>query len=282
MIRNLLQGKPLKHPLHPMLVHLPIALFVVSFLLDIASFVWGGNDLVQPAGCAMLIGILTALLAAVPGFADFSTIRADHPTRKIAIAHMILNLAAVIVYAIDLSFRLRLRDVSKTPFTPFAFSIVGVALLSISGYLGGVMVYDDGIAVGRHRRWSKTPKTTLRPSIADAVDGWVVAARSEQLAKDQTLRIEIAATVMVLARVDGQVYAVQEFCTHRCGPLSDGALHDCQIECPWHRSCFDLKTGKPTHGPAKVDLRTFEVRESDDNIWVRVPIAVQLLDATSD
>jgi nitrite reductase/ring-hydroxylating ferredoxin subunit len=221
----------------------------------------------------MLIGILTALLAAIPGFADFSSIRSDHPARKVAISHMILNLLAVVVYAIDLSLRLHLGDVTRIPITPFALSIVGIGLLSISGYLGGVMVYDDGIAVGRHRRWSKTPTTTLRPNVADAVDGWVLVARSGDLRKDQTLRVEIAATVMVLARVDGQVCAVQEFCTHRCGPLSDGALCDGQIECPWHRSCFDLKTGKPTHGPAKVDLRTFEVRELEGEIWIRVPIA---------
>ena len=47
MLKALLQGKPLKHPLHPILVHLPIALFLISFLLDIGSFIWGGAEFVR-------------------------------------------------------------------------------------------------------------------------------------------------------------------------------------------------------------------------------------------
>lgn len=89
-----------------------------------------------------------------------------------------------------------------------------------------------------------------------------------------TLRVEVASTVVTIARCDGQLFAVQEFCTHRFGPLSEGAIHDCQIECPWHRSCFDLRSGKVTHGPAKEDLRTFEVQEREGQIWVRVPVAL--------
>src|SRR5689334_25008608 len=98
-LKNLLEGKPLKHPLHPMLVHLPIALFLVSFLLDIASFIWGGNDFVRAACYTMLTGVITALLAAIPGLVDWWDIRNDHPAKKIGVYHMILNVLAVIVYA---------------------------------------------------------------------------------------------------------------------------------------------------------------------------------------
>ena len=51
---------------------------------------------------------------------------------------------------------------------------------------------------------------------------------------------------MFIARVNGELFALQEFCTHRYGTLSEGAIKDGQIECPWHRSCFDLRTGKVT------------------------------------
>src|SRR5215212_1864617 len=90
-VKSLLQGRPLKHPLHPILVHLPIALFVVSFALDIASYVWGGNDFVRGAHYSMLVGVITALIAAIPGLVDWCEIRADHPARRIGIYHMILN-----------------------------------------------------------------------------------------------------------------------------------------------------------------------------------------------
>jgi nitrite reductase/ring-hydroxylating ferredoxin subunit/uncharacterized membrane protein len=277
MLKSLLQGKPLQHPLHPILVHLPIALFFVSFLLDIASFIWGGEDLVHAACYTMLAGVITALVAAVPGLVDWLAIRADQPAREIGLYHMILNVLAVVVYAIDLTIRSRDRDATQTPTIPFILSVTGVILLSVSGYLGGIMVYDDGIGVGRHRRQTRIPADTIRPNIADSVDGWVAVASADALKEKQTLRAEIASTVMVIARCDGKLFAVQEFCTHRCGPLSEGAIFDNgQIECPWHRSCFDLQTGKATHGPAKVDLRTFAIREFEGKIWIRVPTAVSV------
>src|SRR5437016_5339073 len=137
MLKNLLQGKPLKHPLHPMIVHLPIALFMISFLLDIASYIWGGADLVRGACYTMLIAVITALIASVPGLVDWWDIRADHPAKTVGTWHMILNLAAVVIYAIDLAFRSQHHDAIRTPLTPFVLSIVGVGLINFSGYLGG-------------------------------------------------------------------------------------------------------------------------------------------------
>jgi nitrite reductase/ring-hydroxylating ferredoxin subunit len=59
-----------------------------------------------------------------------------------------------------------------------------------------------------------------------------------------------------------------------CGPLSEGCLHGDQIICPWHGSAFDVRTGRVVHGPAKIDLRTFEAAARDGKIYVRVPSAV--------
>src|SRR5690349_7244361 len=97
MIRRLLQGNPLGRPLHPILVHLPIGLFILSFLLDLASWFWGGNDFVRAAWCTMALGVITGLIAAVPGLVDWLDIRADHPAKKIGIAHMILNVMSVVL-----------------------------------------------------------------------------------------------------------------------------------------------------------------------------------------
>ena len=224
----------------------------------------------------MLAGVITALVAALPGLIDWWDIRADHPAKKIGVYHMILNVLAVIIYAINVAVRAPHHDALRTPMTPFILSVIGVALINISGYLGGVMVYDDGVAVGRHRRGTKTPRETLKPDIATAIDGWVAVGSTDALHDKETLRVEVASTVMLIARVDGQLHALQEFCTHRFGPLSEGCFIDGQIECPWHRSCFDIRTGKVTHGPAKEDLRMFEVQQRDGQIWVKVPVSEEL------
>jgi len=165
MIKALLEGKPFGHPLHPALVHLPIGLFVFSLLLDLATILTdAGNELVRGAFYVMVFGIVAALLAAIPGFVDRADIRKDHPAMKTATTHMWLNLTAVVLYVINAVIRYGALDQNTTPTVPLVLSIVGVGILSFSGYLGGTMVYNDGIAVGRHRRHTDTAKETIRVS----------------------------------------------------------------------------------------------------------------------
>ena len=137
---------------------------------------------------------------------------------------------------------------------------------SISGYLGGVMVYDDGIAVGRHRRKGKTPAETIK--LSGPAGEFVAVADEKDLEDGQTLRVEVNGVVMAVAKVDGQVYAFQEFCTHRFGPLSEGKLEGTEVKCPWHGSCFDMRTGAVTQGPAKEPIRAFNVIVKDGKVFI--------------
>jgi nitrite reductase/ring-hydroxylating ferredoxin subunit len=95
-------------------------------------------------------------------------------------------------------------------------------------------------------------------------------ADAGQLHDGETLRVEIGDTVMAIARLEGKFYAFQEFCTHRFGPLSEGSFENGQVICPWHGSCFDLRTGKAIDGPAKVDIKVFPTEERDGKICVQV------------
>jgi 3-phenylpropionate/trans-cinnamate dioxygenase ferredoxin subunit len=104
--------------------------------------------------------------------------------------------------------------------------------------------------------------------IFERQDGWVPVCNAEDLQDGETLRIDWNGTIIAIARQGGKVYAFQEFCTHRYGPLSDGKLYDHQIECPWHRSCFDIRTGKVVEGPAKVDLKTYSAMIRAGKIFI--------------
>src|SRR2546421_11171220 len=161
MLKRLLQGKPLGHPLHPILVHLPIGLFLLSFIFDITRWV-------RPAFYTMALGVLTALLAAVPGLVDYSDIRRDHPARRTATWHMLINISVVLLYVVNLLRRRGQLDQPRVSALPFVISLICIAALSFSGYLGGILVYDHGIAVGRHRRNGKTPTETIARAAADA------------------------------------------------------------------------------------------------------------------
>jgi nitrite reductase/ring-hydroxylating ferredoxin subunit/uncharacterized membrane protein len=277
MIKEFLQGKPLGHPLHPILVHIPIAAFLLSFILDVCDRGSGTTGvrtntvLADMAMYLMGLGVAGALLAAVPGLADYSTIRHDHPAKSVARMHLWVNVGVIVLYAINFLLRWRSRDHLGDPVVSFLMSLVGIGALSFSGYLGGVLVYDDGIGVGRHRRIrGKTPEETLvPPAAAVGADGYATVARADWMEDRQTLRVDLGGTVVCVAKVDGEYYAFQEFCTHRAGPLSEGCFKDGTVMCPWHRSQFHLRDGTVAAGPARVPLKVFDVRVRDGNVVVR-------------
>jgi len=275
MLKDFLEGKPLRHPLHPMLVHFPIGLFLLSLLLDLASLAFpSAPDLVRDSFYAMLLGVITALVAAVPGFVDYTDIRSDHPAKRTATAHLTLNLIVVALYGINLGVRSSSLVDPKIQMVPLILSFIGITLLSVSGYLGGRLIYDDGIGVGRHKRRTPTPENTLHLSATNvANDGelaFVPIPEADRLGERETLRVEIDGQVITIAKIDKNFYAFQEFCTHRFGPLSEGDLQGFNVQCPWHNSCFDVRTGKVTQGPAKVDLKSFQVETRDGKICVCV------------
>src|SRR5256714_2380816 len=273
MIKDFLEGKPLRHPVHPMLVHFPIGFFILSLLLDLASLVFPSVLLVRGSFYSMLTAVVAALLAAVPGFVDYTDIRADHPGKRTATAHMILNFMVVVVYGINLGVRSSSLLDPKISMGPFILSLVGVGLLSASGYLGGRLVYDDGIAVGRHKRHMPTPRDTIHVTapIPGADSVFVPTMAAQQLRERETLRVEIGGQIMTIAKIENQLFAFQEFCTHRFGPLSEGKFEGFNVQCPWHNSCFDVRTGKVTNGPAKVDLKIFKVEMREGKVGILLP-----------
>jgi len=273
MLKDFLEGKPLRHPIHPMLVHFPIGLFFLSFVLDLASLAFPNvPGLVRDSFCAMLLGAITALLAAVPGLVDYTDIRSDHSGKRTATAHMILNLIIVALYGINLGVRSSSLADPKISIGLLVLSSVGIALLTISGYLGGRLVYDEGIAVGRHKRRTPTPEATIRLSVPNEKTdvNFVPIPEVERLQDQETLRVEVDGQVMTIAKIDNRLFAFQEFCTHRFGPLSEGCFDGFDVQCPWHKSRFDVRTGKVIQGPAKVDLKMWKIETRDGEVGVLV------------
>lgn len=269
MLKAFLQGKPFGHPLHPALVHFPIGLFILSLILDLASYIWDFSSVaVQASFYAMAFGIIGALLAALAGLVDWSDIRRDHPAKKTASTHMILNLTATALFGFNLFLRTGQPEASRAPLSSLLLSLAGAGIILVSGYLGGKMVYDDGIGVGRHRRYSRTPGRTIDVSMFERKDGWVAVCNADDVKDGETLRVDWNGTIITIVKQGDEAYAFQEFCTHRYGPLSEGRLYDHQIECPWHRSCFDIRTGKVVEGPAKVDLKTYSARIRTGKIFI--------------
>src|SRR5688572_11765067 len=112
--------KPVRNVLHPALVHLPIALLPLSVLLDLASLVLERRELVLVRGAffCILAGIGTGLFAALFGILDYVGIRNDHPAKKTATLHMILNVVALGLFAVSAGLRYGVLDADRTPTVP--------------------------------------------------------------------------------------------------------------------------------------------------------------------
>jgi len=137
------------HPIHPMIIPFPIALWVFSLVADVI-YLWRGNPVWRDtvAFYALLAGILGAVAAAVPGFIDWLSLT-DKAVVKIANWHARLNVIALLIFAG--SFYLRTKSgaslVSGSYTIPLLLSVLGVVLITISGWLGGEMVFKHGVAV---------------------------------------------------------------------------------------------------------------------------------------
>jgi uncharacterized membrane protein len=158
-VKQFLQGSWLGHPLHPILVHIPTALWPAALVFDLLTrFDVGGNPMVRASFYAILFGLVAALAAAPAGLADWWEIKPDRPARKIGIYHMSLNAVVTVLFLVNLLLRLdNLDEADEVATGPLLLSAIGVAILAVSGYLGGRMVYDYGIAVARYSkgRWRR-------------------------------------------------------------------------------------------------------------------------------
>ena len=137
------------HPIHPMLIPFPLALWFFSLIADLI-YLWRGNPVWRDwiAFYALLGGIIGAVAAAIFGIIDWLSIK-DRAVKKVADWHARLNVIALLIFAA--SFYLRTTGgsewVGANYTVPLLLSVVGVILITISGYLGGELVFGHGVAV---------------------------------------------------------------------------------------------------------------------------------------
>ncbi|MGW0748783.1 bifunctional 3-phenylpropionate/cinnamic acid dioxygenase ferredoxin subunit [Streptomyces sp. NPDC002587] len=96
----------------------------------------------------------------------------------------------------------------------------------------------------------------------------IPVCRLEDLPAGESVRVDTAPPIAVF-NADGELYAIDDTCTHQEASLSEGWLEGCLIECPLHAASFDVRTGQPTRLPARRPVRTHEVVVTDGVIHVR-------------
>ncbi|AWW40681.1 bifunctional 3-phenylpropionate/cinnamic acid dioxygenase ferredoxin subunit [Streptomyces cadmiisoli] len=101
----------------------------------------------------------------------------------------------------------------------------------------------------------------------------IPVCRLEDLPEGESVRVETTPPVAVFHTEEGELYAVDDTCTHQDASLSQGWLEGRQVECPLHAASFDLRTGQPTCLPARRPVRTHRVTVEDGVVHVHLTVA---------
>lgn len=99
-------------------------------------------------------------------------------------------------------------------------------------------------------------------------DRYIKVANKKDLNEGGLLKVEHDGKQIVLSMINGKIYAMDSVCSHESGPLEEGTLDGYEIECPWHGSRFDVRTGEVTNPPADAPQSIYEVKMKDNDILI--------------
>ncbi len=254
-VKDLLHGTWLGHPLHPVLVQVPVGSWVSAGILD-------AIPAMRPAATVLIgTGVAASLPAAASGAADWS--EQGIGVRRLGAVHAVMNTVALGLYVGSLAARAKGRG---TLGRALAYAGLGVA--------GG------SAAVGGHMSYAQSSGASHAATAARALSSdWIDLGPLDDLPEGRpALRtgtgsgVEVPlAAVRRGARVDVFIGA----CSHLAGPLYEGSVeevrgHACLV-CPWHDSAFDLDNGEPRRGPAANPQEKLEVRMEAGRVMARLP-----------
>jgi nitrite reductase/ring-hydroxylating ferredoxin subunit/uncharacterized membrane protein len=248
-VQDFLHGTWLGHPLHSALTDVPIGAWSTAVVLDALANGHGRRGVERAADAAVSLGIAGGVGAAVTGLTDWQ--HTDEEPRRTGLLHAMGNTVALALFTTSLLLRKQgLRPAGRMT------ARGGLAVMLVAAYLGGRLVYRDRIGVNH-----ADPEAGPRK--------FVPVLPVEDLKNGELRRIEADGTPIVLARQNGQIFALDARCSHLGGPLEEGRLDESSVQCPWHGSRFALADGRVLDGPAVYPQPCFETRVRAGQIEVR-------------
>jgi nitrite reductase/ring-hydroxylating ferredoxin subunit/uncharacterized membrane protein len=243
------------HPIHAMIVPFPFVFLAGGWGFGVAAEVSGNEDLKTVSRYLVPAGIAAGLLAAVPGIIDYlGSVPPKSSAKERATRHALLNVTSLALFSLGW-----LAGRTRSRYTPLALQSVGVTTLSMAAWLGGTLVYRNQIGVDH--RYANAGKWQEETASADGEQALQDAAHG--LTVNQMKLVHMDGTRVAVARTGKGYVAFQDRCTHKGGPLSDGVLACGTVQCPWHGSQFDVRTGHVKAGPAEKDIETYEIHRQD-------------------
>ena len=254
------------HAIHQMLIPFPLAFLVGAFVFDATGVLLDRPPLWATGAHLALAGILAALLAATPGVIDLIWAVPPKSTGKSrALKHAASNLSATVLFLIAWVTR---PDAAEPGMATLGLEGAGLVLLTMGSWMGGTLVDRNQIGVDhRYARAGKWKERRVAVEGASAGGALEVAGRDE-LEVDQMMLVHVGDRRIVLGRTEDGYVAFDDRCTHRGASLADGVLICGTVQCPWHGSQFDVRSGKRKAGPAEEGIRSYRVEEGGGKVRV--------------
>ncbi|MGY1711664.1 Rieske (2Fe-2S) protein [Geodermatophilus sp. SYSU D00758] len=254
-LKDLLHGTWLGHPVHPVVVQVPVGSWVSAGLLD-------AIPPMRPAATLLIgTGVAASIPAALTGAADWS--EQGSGVRRLGALHALTNTVALGLYVGSLAARRRGRGGLGR-----ALSYTGLGVATASAAIGGHMSYAQSSGASH-------AATAARALSSDWLDLGPLDDLPEGRPALRTGRGGSVAVPLVAVRRGGRVDAFVGACSHLSGPLYEGTVEDVRghscLVCPWHGSAFDLEDGSPRRGPAANPQEKLETRMEAGRVMARLP-----------
>jgi nitrite reductase/ring-hydroxylating ferredoxin subunit/uncharacterized membrane protein len=242
------------HPIHPMLIPYPFAFLTGAWGFALAGAISRRRELTSVSRHLVPAGVAAGILAAVPGLIDYvGTVPPASSGKSRATKHALLNSAALALCSLGW---LAGRNSERTVL-PLVLQGIGAAAISLGGWLGGTLVNRNQIGIDH--RYANAGK--WREQVLDPAEPPALATAASDLDVNQMKLVHVGNKRVVVGRTEEGAAAFSDRCTHRGGPLSDGVLICGIVQCPWHGSQFDVRTGAVKCGPAKENIATYPIED---------------------
>ncbi len=244
-IGDALHGVWLGHPLHPLLVQVPVGAWLSARALDLLA-----PRADAAARRLVAAGLVASAPAIVAGAVDWS--EQHEQQMRVGVVHALANSLAAGLYGASL--------LARTPRAGRGLRLAGLAAAGLGGVLGGHISFR--LAGGANH--AEHVPHVIEP-------GWHHLAAPADLPEGKPVRKMVGEVPVVAVRTGDQVQVLADRCSHMSGPLSEGQLAGGCLTCPWHGSVFRLADGSVARGPATAPQPTFQARVVGETVQVCLP-----------
>jgi nitrite reductase/ring-hydroxylating ferredoxin subunit/uncharacterized membrane protein len=240
--QHLASGAVIGHPLHPLLVTVPIGAWSCSLAFDAL-----GDD--EASSTLIALGVVSAVPTAFTGLHDWGY--TGGAEQRVGLVHAGFNTIALSAFVASWLVRRQGRRGLGV-----VLSLVGMSAVSGGGWLGGHLSYAMGVGVD----------TT---AFQHSEEEWSDLGDPTEVRAGMLTAADLDGVPLVLTRLSDGIVAYADRCTHRGAPLHEGSIEHGCIVCPWHGSRFSLHDGTVSQGPATRPQASFEVRVENGRMQAR-------------